>query len=203
MSLSKALILLTLTLTLTPSVFAQTATDGASQLRDSVKQKVDEELAQIKQVVTKKAFLGTITAKNEASLTLTTWLNEARTTLVTTDSTIKLASGKDGTPTDLKVGNFILVMGDADSQNTLTAKRLIVTTAPADDRRLTYFGTVAKKTSSALSITTSKNDTIDLKLTSATTYTGKTKATDVAVGAKVLVLSKSGSALIIHLFPTP
>jgi hypothetical protein len=201
MKLFKLLIFLTLTLTFTGSVFAQSATDSANPLRDSVKQKVAEELAQIKQAVSKKAFLGSVTTKNDASLTLTTWGNQSRNLLVSTDSVIKLLNNRDGTSADLKVGDYVLAMGNADSQNTLTVSRLLVVKTPGQDTRQIYFGTVTKKTISSLTISTTKNETLDIKLSSATKYTGSAKSADIKTGSKILVLTKSDAALVIHLFP--
>lgn len=183
------------------SARAQTATDGASQLRDSVKQKVDEELSQIKKAVSKKGFLGSITAKNEASLTLLTYQNQTRTVQVGVDSTIKLQNGRDATLADLKIGDYVLAMGDADSQNTLTSSRLLVVPAPVRDSRTSVFATVTKKTVSGMTVSNSNNETSDIKLMSATKYTGQTKSADVKAGSKVLILIKTGTALFIHLFP--
>jgi len=191
------------------TVKGQEATDSAAQLRDSVKQKVDEELSQIKQAVSKKGFLGLISEKSEAALTMNTWVNQSRTVLVSTSSVIRLQSGKDGTPADLKAGNYILVMGDADSENKLTAARLLVIPAPKDDTRTAIWGTVSKKTSSTLTLTTPQNDNPDIKLTSATKYAADTKLSDIEEGAKVLVLASTSTAtppvytaLVIYLYPS-
>jgi len=190
------------------SVHAQSTTPSTSPIRDSVKQKVDEELAQIKQAVSKKAYLGVISSQSEATLTLTSWMGQTQSVLVGTDAVVKLKSGKDGTLTDLKINDYILVMGDADSQNKLTAKRLLVVAAPPVDKRTSFFGTVTKKTSSSLTLTTTKNESVDIKLTSSTVYAAKAKAADVKVDSKVLVLALGSSstppaysALSIYLFP--
>jgi hypothetical protein len=179
----------------------QAASDGATQLRDSVKQKVAEELSQIKQAISKKAFLGSVSAKNDATLTLATWTGQTRTVLVSTDAVIKLANGKDGTPADIKTDNILLVMGDADSQNTLTAKRLLVLPPLPTDKRQTVFGTVAKKTTSSLTLTTPKNESVTLKLTSATKLTAKSKLADIKVGDKIVTVSVNSTVLFLHLFP--
>ena len=83
-------------------VSGQTVTPG-STIRDSVKTKVDEQLAQIQKAVAKKAFLGEITVKSDAQLTLTTFSGQTRSVTVSLDTVIKLAGNKDGTPADLKV----------------------------------------------------------------------------------------------------
>jgi hypothetical protein len=172
-------------------VSAQAATGSADQLRDSVKQKVAEQLAEIKKNVAKRGFVGTITAKSDATVTISNLKGLSRSVVVTTDSTIKLLSGKDGTPADLKVGDNILVMGDADSQNVLTAKRLLVIAKPASDNRQAITGIVSATTTS--SITLDSKTTV--KITSDTKYLGKsTKLSDVKTGSRlVIITSTSGT----------
>lgn len=183
---------------------AQVATEGATNLRDSVKQRVAQELDQIKQSVSKKAFLGTITTKSEASITLSTYRNQTRNLIVSTDTVIKLLNGRDGTLADLKIGDPILAMGDADGKNTLTVKRLLVVAKPPIDNRAVRFGTVSKKTASSFTLTTTSSETVEIRLTSTTKYTGTTKAADIKDSTKVLVLSQgtNNTALKIHLFTT-
>jgi len=203
----KLLILLLLAFTLSANVSAQTATEGASPLRDSVKQKVAEELAQIKKAVSKKAFLGTISSVSEATLTLTNLRNQTRNVVVGTDSVIKLKNGKDGTVADLKSGLVVLVMGDVDSAGVMTSKRLLVISQPAEFKRQAVMGTVTKASSSSLTLEKiNTKDTWTIKLTSANKYTAKTKASDVKVGLKIVVLGtvtsdKALTALQIHLIP--
>jgi hypothetical protein len=197
-------------LILAGGVHAQAATEGASQLRDSVKQKVAEELAQIKKAVAKKAFVGSIATKSEVAITMTTLgTNQSRTVNVTTDTVIKLTSGKEGTPADLKVGDFILVMGDVDSQNTMTAKRLLVVGKPAVDNRKATFGTVSKTAASSFTITTPNGDTWTVKISSSTRYTKKSKASDFVPGSTLVVTgtvsdtAKTITASRIHLISAP
>jgi hypothetical protein len=186
---------------LASSAIAQTATEGASPLRDSVKQKVAEQLAEIKKSQTKKAFLGTITTKAEASLALSTVFKETRTVLVSTDTLIKLKSGKDGTLGDLKVGDFVLVMGDADGQNTLTAKRLLIVPAPLEEKRISVFGTVSKKSASSVTLTNLAKEELTLKINSSTKYTESKKLSDIKEGQKITAISLSGTALFVHQYP--
>src|SRR3989344_2753578 len=80
-------------------IAAQTATPGS--IRDAVQKKVAEELAAIKNEVKKRSYLGTITSKSDATITITTLRNTTRTATVTTDTIIKLSGGKDGTLADL------------------------------------------------------------------------------------------------------
>ncbi len=179
---------------------------SAGTIRDAVKQKVSEELANIKQAVAKRAYVGTISAKSDLTLTITNLKNQSRTATVTTDTTIKLTGGKDGTVADLKVGDFIIAMGDADSNGVLNTKRLLVITQPEADTRDAVFVTVTKVTISSLTAENIKKESWTIKLSSTTKYTGATKATDIKVGSKIIavgtVSSSTITANIIHLLPT-
>lgn len=185
-------------------IVAQTSSPSANPIRDAVKEKVQQELDQIKKAVAKRGFVGTITAKSDSTLTLTNLKSQPRTVAVPADTTIKLSGGKEGTFADLKVDTFILVMGDVDSQNVMTAKRLLVLAKPVPDKRKAVLGTVTKTSSSSLSVTTVTKDALTVKITSATAYTAKTKLANIAVGDKVVVVGTSTdsttlSALLVHL----
>jgi hypothetical protein len=166
-----------------------TATDSASTIRDSVKQKVTEELAQIKQGVAKKGFIGSIVTVSDASISLTGVFGQTHKILVAADTTIKLANGADGTPGDLKAGQYILAMGDVDSQDTMTSKRLLVVAKPDAETRTVVFGTITKSTTSSFMLGT---DTY--KFTAATKFANKAKATDLQIGAKVTAIINNGTA---------
>lgn len=198
--MNKKLIITTLALLLfySPALaFAQSSTDSASQIRDAVQKKVAEELSNIKQAVARRAYVGTIASKSEATVTITNLKNQTRTATVTANTIIKLTGGKDGTPEDLKVGNFIIVMGDVDSQNTMTAKRLIVVSKPDVDKRRVLFGTVTKTTSSSLTIEDSKKETWTVKTSS------KAKVGDkiIAIGTPVSSSNNTLTAKLVHLIP--
>ena len=206
----KAFFLITYTLTLFYSpalVVAQSPT--ATSIRDSVKKQVDEELAMIKNSVSKRAYLGTIVSKSDATITLTTPASATRTVTITTDSTIKLTGGKDGTIADLKEGTTVLAMGDADAEGKLTAKRLLVIPAPLPDKRRAIFATVTKVTVSQLAVINNNEQVWTIKLTSATKYTGKTKASDIKTDSNVVVVGTESAtnntltARLIHLVQSP
>jgi len=187
--------------------FAQDATQGATQLRDSVKQKVTEELTQIKKVLTKKGFIGTVTSYSDGVITLTNLKNQTRTITITADTTIKLISNKEGTPADIKVNDFVIAMGDADAQNNMTLKRILVLSKPNEDRREFYSGTITKASISSITIKTATEERV-LKINSATKYTPKgTDSGDLEANAKVLVVtipSSTGTdrtATRIHVMP--
>lgn len=184
------------------NIHAQSPTES---IRDSVKKQVDEELSQIKKAVAKKGFVGSISAKSDGTLTITNLQGSSRQAAVTADATIKLQNGKDGTPADLKVGDFVISMGDVDSANFMTVKRLLVIAKPTDDKRVTIFGTVTKATTSTLTIETLDKKAYSVKVQASTKYTGKTKTTDVKVDGKVIILGTTTSdtaltAKIVHLF---
>ena len=118
-------------------------------------------------------------------------------------SVYERSGGADGTPADLKTGLFILAMGDADGTGTLTAKRILVIAKPAEDKRRAIFGVVTKVTSSTITL---KDWTV--KLSSTTKYTGKTKASDIKVGAKLIIVGtvtsdKNLTAKLVHLLKSP
>ena len=195
-------------LVIASSVSAQTPSPSATSagvIRDAVKQKVDEELANIKQAVAKKAYVGTISTKSDLTLTITNLKNQARTATVTTDTTIKLTGGKDGTPADVKVGDFVIAMGDVDSNGALTTKRLLVIAKPAADTRDSVWVTVTKVATSSLTTENTKKEAGTVKLSSATKYTGTTKVTDIKVGSKLVVVGSVAkttlTASLIQLLP--
>lgn len=175
-------------LLLTAHAQTPTATSSADTIRDSVKQKVSEELAQIKKGVAKKGFVGSISAISDGIFTINTFMLQPRKALVTADTTIKLLGGSDGTPGDLKVGQYVLALGDVDSQNTMTTKRLLVIGKPAEDTRKVVFGNIIKSTSTSFTIGTET-----YKITSTTKFTNKTKAADLTVGAKIMAIVNSSN----------
>lgn len=170
-------------------------------LRDQVRDKVTEELSAIKNNVTKKGYVGTISAKVDATITITNLKNQARQATVTTDTAIKLSGNKDGTPADLKVGDFVIAMGDVDGQGLMTTKRLIVAAKPTEDKRQILSGTVTKISPSSLTMETLDKKTSTFKITAVTKYTNKKKNTDVKVDSKIVIVADTTTALLIHLLP--
>jgi len=180
---------------------AQTATPAT--IRDTVRQQVETELTQIRSTVTKKAYVGPITAKNDGSITISNHLTQSRTALVTTTATIRLANGRDGTPADLKVNDYVIAMGDADGAGSLTVKRLLVTTKPPADTRKIVYGTVSTVSASSITLKSGDSD-VTARLQSATKYTGTTKPADVKTDSKVVLVTTGTATLTathLHLFP--
>lgn len=127
--------------------------------------------------------------------------------VVSGDTTIKLLNGSEGTIADLKTNDFILVMGNVDSQNKMTASRLLVIKQPETDKRDTKFGAVTKVTSSTLNI-----GDLTIKVSSTTDYTTtadgkvtKGKLADIKVGSKIVatgsVTTTTLTATSVHLLP--
>ena len=171
-----------------PNVFAQTATDGAKNIRDAVKDKVAEELANIKKAVAKRSFVGTVTDKATLSFTLTNVKDQARTVNVNTETTIKLPGSKDGALEDIKKNDFVIAMGDVDSQNVMTAKRVLVISKPAVDKRKVLFGTVTETGVGKFTLENVKKETWTIKFTSDTK-----KPKTVSKDDKVIVVGTTSS----------
>lgn len=184
-----------LSLLLTATLLAQTSTSTPSAIRDAVKEKVAQELDQIKNALTKKAYVGSIATKTDTGITIANLKNQPRTINVSADATIRLVAGKEGTLADLKVGDFLIAMGDADGAGVLTAKRILVIAKPADeDTRKVISGTVTKSSSTSITV-----DTTVLKINSSTKFTNKNDITDIVKDSKVVVVANPTSALLIHL----
>lgn len=193
-------------LALGSKVSAQSPSPTGTSIRDSIKQQVTEELKEIKQAVSKRAWLGTITSKTETGFVMTTHLGQTKNVTITTDTTIRLTGSKDGTLTDLKVNDYILVMGNVDGAGNMTAIRLLVVTKPNEDKRKTIMGTVTAVTTSSLTLETISKESWTVKLSSAVKYNDKVKSTDIKVGAKIIVLGTTTGATgmtakFVHLFP--
>ncbi len=187
-------------------VHAQSPSPTGTSVRDNIKQQVAEELNQIKQAVSKKAFLGTIATKTDTGITLTSHMGQTKTVIVTTDTTIRLTGGKEGTIADLKTNDYVLVMGNVDGAGVMTAVRLLIVPKPTVENRKTIFGKVTKVTTTALTVQTADTKDWTVKLSSAVKYNGKNKSSDIKVGSQVVVLGTSTTDLAItakfvHLFP--
>lgn len=178
-------------LLLTATLLAQTpaATDSA------IRQAVKDQVAAIKTAVAKKAYVGPISAKSEASITITNLANQTRTAVVAGDATIKLIGGKEGTFADLKISDFVIAMGDVDSQGTLAVKRLLVIAKPAPDKRLVLSGRVTDTATATLTLENAAKETWTVKIVSDTKYAKKAKFADLKVGDRVAVVGTSSTAL--------
>lgn len=194
-----------LSLLLTVSLLAQTPSSTGSAIREAVK----EQVAAIKTAVARRAYVGTISAKADATITVTNLKNQPpKTAVVTGDTVIRLTGGKDGTFADLKVGAFVIAMGEVDSQGTLTTKRLLVIAKPGADKRRALTGRVTSTSSSSLTIETLKKEIITIKVTSDTTITNKNKLSDIKVGSRVVVVGlptlaeSTFTAKLLHLIPS-
>jgi len=175
---------------------AQTPSPSPSGILNAVKEKVSEELAQIKQTAVRKAYVGTVSAKNDLTLIITNLQNKSRTATLVTDAIIKLAKGKDGTVADVKVGDFVIAMGDADGSGVLTVKRLLVITKPTTaDTREAKFVTVTKAATTAIT-----TDTMIYKVVSTTKFSDKTTVTDIKEGDKLVIITNGANLQFVHKF---
>lgn len=166
-------------------ILAATATTSADPIREAVKQKVDAEVAAIKNTVTRKAYVGQIKNKSDLTLTILNQAGENRTANLTTDATIKLASGADGTAADVKVNDHVIAMGDTDGAGVMTVKRLVQITKPEVDTRKVIFGTVSKVSSTSITM----EDNTVLKIT--------TTASELTPGSKILAVTRGATALLV------
>jgi len=180
-----------LSLLLTATLLAQAPTATDSAIRQAVKDQVDA----IKTAVARRAFVGPISAKSEASITITNLANQTRTAVVAGDATIKLTGGKEGTFADLKVGDFVIAMGDIDSQGTLAVKRLLIIAKPTPDKRVVVSGRVTDLSTSDLTVETAAKEVWTVKLQAATSYAGKIKKSDIKVGDRIVTVGTTSTAL--------
>lgn len=160
-------------------LLAQTASPGAT-VRDAIQKKVAEELAAIKSSVVKRSFVGEVTAKSDTTMTLASSRKQPRVITLLPDTTVKLA-GKETSLADIKVGNFVISMGDVDTSGAMTAKRVLIIDKPAVDNRRIISGTVTKVTSTQINIDTAKNESWIIKITT---------DSKLVVGDKVMVIGK-------------
>lgn len=168
-------------------------TSTPSAIRDAVKEQVAAEVASIANTKVKRAYVGTITSKTEAGFVMTNHKNETRNITTTAEAVIKNGA-KDLTFKDLKIGDFVIAMGDADAKNNLLAKRILVVTKSPEDKRKTMIFTVTKATPTTLSVENLKKEAWTVKVTSDTSFTGKTKVADLVAGDKIAVVGSLASS---------
>ena len=162
-------------------LLAQTTVPSpTSAVREAVQKKVAEELAAIKKNVTKRSFVGEVTAKTDTSITLSSPRKQPRTITLLPDTTVKL-TGKETSISDIKVGNFVISMGEVDTSGIMTAKRVLIIDKPTADNRKVITGTVTKATSSQISLDTIKKESWTIK---------NSLDTKVVVGDKIMVIGK-------------
>jgi hypothetical protein len=180
---------------------AQTpASPSSQQIRDAVQKKVQESLANIKQAVARKAFVGNISSKTETDFVITNLKNQTRTVTVTGETVIKLLNGKEGTIADLKNNDFVLSIGDVDSQNKMAGKRILVLKQPDPDNREVMFATVTKASTSSITVENSTKESWTIKLSSSTAVTNITsdkvataRTTNLKVGDKVVLVGTTAT----------
>lgn len=178
---------------LTASVTPQPTSTG-SPLRNSVQEKVAEQIAEIKKNTGKRAYLGTVDSLTDASLVLTDPQGNKHSITVPAETVIKLKNNSEGTLKDIKSGNTILAMGDGDSAGNLLAKRVLIIDPPAPDKRQILFGKVSAFTSKTLTV----NDTV-LNITKDTLFQpSKYTFKDVDPGFQVLSVHTTTATSLIY-----
>ncbi len=179
-----------LSLLLTVTLLAQAT--PSSEILDAVKAKVAAEVATIKSSINKRAYVGTIGTKTETGFDLSNLKKETRNVVVTAETTIKKGA-TELTLKDLKSGDFVIAMGDADAKNNMTAKRILVIDRGAEDKRKTIIFTVTKTGTTSLGVENLKKETWSVRLSTDTRYSIKTKLADLAVGDKIAVIGTTAS----------
>ncbi len=182
----KLITLITLISLIAPtSSLAQSATGSA--IRDAVKDRVAAEVADIKLAVAKKAYVGTVTAKSEVGFSL-----ESRNVVVTPEATIKNGSAEI-TLKDIKVGDFLIAMGDVDSAGNLTGKRILIVTKSAEDKRRSMVFIVTKTGTNSLVVENLKKESWTVRISSDTSYSAKIKLATIEAGDKIVVIGTLAS----------
>jgi len=161
------------------------ATDSA--ILNAVKDKVAAEIADIKLAVAKKAYVGSVTAKSEVGFSL-----ETRNVVVSPEATIKNGS-TELTLKDIKVGDFVIAMGDVDSAGNLTGKRILIVTQSPEDKRKAMVFTVVKSGTASLSVETLKKEAWTVKISSDTGFVAKIKLANIEAGDKIVVIGTLAS----------
>ncbi len=154
---------------------APEATEPAvKELRDKVKEIVQEKLEQT-QKGQKMAFFGTISEVNDLNLTLQT--NEGDQLLkIATDSALIGKGGKKITTADLKNGLFAIAMGFMGDNQALDVRRLVISEKPKANPREIAFGKVTdiSKEENVLTLKNEKQNMLyTVEITSNTTITKK------------------------------
>jgi uncharacterized protein YlzI (FlbEa/FlbD family) len=177
----------------TPAIAQSTSpTPTGTSLQNAIKNKVQEEIDAIKKSVSKRSYVGEITKISDLDFTLNSLTDEARSITITTDTTIKLLSGKDGVIKDIKEKDFLIAMGDADGAGILTAKRVVVIAKPTTDTRQAVSGTITKVSLPQITLET-PSATLVLRTSSDTKFSSSSKTTalkDLKVGQTLVAIVK-------------
>ena len=111
----------------------------SDSVREAVEQKVQDSLN------SPKAYLGTITDISESTLQIKADLGEIQQVSVDEEKSTIVNVGKTNKEikfADLAIGDYIIAMGFKNGNNILEAKRVLVTTAPEEQKRRAVFGEV-------------------------------------------------------------
>lgn len=122
-----------ITASITNIASAQEATNEA----DSVLQKVKEKVEALKK--NPKAFIGIVTDKTDTSIQIKDIQGKIELVSITPDTThfSKIEKTEiDIKYTDIAIGDYVSALGTFGSANVLNARRVILSPAPSDDRKI-------------------------------------------------------------------
>ncbi|MBI2405830.1 hypothetical protein HYV21_02150 [Candidatus Microgenomates bacterium] len=195
----------------------QDATQPGKSIRDNLRERVEERLAQLSQKP--RAFVGKITQITDGSLMLTTRTGTKQVKVK--EDAIILQVGNRGQktvkPSDLALENFVIAMGILEDKDTLNASRILMSTEnPLLPRRPVY-GVVQETGSGTLVVKHPKkeDEAWTIKFSSSTrvsakvdTKIEKVNANTIEVGDRIIAVGSlvSGSvntitAKLIHVIP--
>lgn len=119
---------------------ASPAADQVEGIRNAVKEKVQENLAEMK-LGLKRAVVGEISEISNSTITVSTLFGKQQVK-VTDETKFVGQNRKDIKLTDLEIGNSIIALGYLNGDKILEAKRIIVFTKPKITARKVAFGKI-------------------------------------------------------------
>jgi len=156
--ISTLTIFLLVTLSLT-KIGAQNATEEANDVRDRVKEKIEEARKN------PKAFTGSVTDKTEDTLQIQNDLGEIQLISIEPESASyakidkKTASAKYD---DVGIGDYIIAMGFTNGNSVLEAKRVVITSQPEPLTSSVLFGNITEINNKEVTLNTKEgNYTLD------------------------------------------
>lgn len=149
------------------------------ELKDEIASKAAEFKAEVSGKLQNKAYFGAIKTKAEESLILV--IRETNKTVKINEFT-KLTGSSKIKPTlkNLEVGNYVVALGDVDETDILTAKKIIKTDAPKEQKQI-YFGKVLAINENMITLKTDKN--IAVSTSNQTVF----KTSNIKIGQMIIV----------------
>lgn len=184
-------------------------------LQEEIASKASLLKAEMSKKLQNKAYLGTISSKEETTFSLNIKKGERKVEIkdYTDFLGANLPAGRQGKVTfkNLAVDDFVIVLGDVDDKEVLLAKRIIKTQALKIDEKKIMFGKIASVNKTTVTVLNKEDQQINFN------YDTKTKiklsgkdgtSKDIKVGQNiiaVLLTLKDGSlkARFVYLIPDP